>query len=293
MNMVLQKISGPVCCVLLIAIAFVEPVICAEFSTIDQIRTLPPERMGKPIIGFGVLTVLPDRTGNIYMLLERKDLLGLERRVGPTIGVFLDGEFTESSLNHCLGEYVLVFGTLMRWPVGEIPAIGDIQSFATADDKALSCVDPPRLQPSLHTFSSFVPPRSPPSFAKEFVGDAATDCGVVLRGKTTTPTDDCVRDSIHGDQPFFAWYYRSGMDSAVANGVARRSDGGVHLLTYDSDSSGGSNAGASFRSSPCNGLSIAAETSSITCTFVQGKKSVTVDLFEYLHAIQWRRFPAT
>ncbi len=84
-------------------------------------------------------------------------------------------------------------------------------------------------------------------------GGGAVDCGHVAVGAPTTATDQCIADQTARGGPFFARYDLQGIDSRVSVGVVRDPGGRSALMLWDSDPSGGGNAGARITETFCGG----------------------------------------
>src|SRR5690349_14582449 len=63
----------------------------------------------------------------------------------------------------------------------------------------------------------------------------AVDCGRVRVGGSRTSVDSCVIANLRALRPFYAVYQRPGLDSDLAQGVARSRSGVVNLYFYDGD----------------------------------------------------------
>jgi hypothetical protein len=79
--------------------------------------------------------------------------------------------------------------------------------------------------------------------ARELAPEGAVDCGRVSLGGDRTATDECVLKNFQEGKPFHGRYERQGIDSHVALGVVRSSDGRVIFLHYDGDPGGGGGDG--------------------------------------------------
>jgi hypothetical protein len=82
-------------------------------------------------------------------------------------------------------------------------------------------------------------------------GPGAVDCGRVANGASSTVTDQCIADRTAQGVAFFARYDAQGIDSQVAFGVISDGQGHASVLLWDSDSSGGSGAGAQIGETLC------------------------------------------
>jgi hypothetical protein len=106
-------------------------------------------------------------------------------------------------------------------------------------------------------------------------GNGATNCGHVARGADSSSVDSCVIAAFERGAPFFASYERQGEDSRVGFGVASDAQRTVTFLSWDSDPSGGSNAGAVVSGELCVGPSVDSSASSNPMTFPLTCRSTT------------------
>ncbi len=74
-------------------------------------------------------------------------------------------------------------------------------------------------------------------------GAQAVDCGHVQLNANATAVNACVQRSFDDGKPFYAIYERMGLDSHVASGISRSTDGTVTILSYDGDPGGGGGDG--------------------------------------------------
>jgi hypothetical protein len=88
---------------------------------------------------------------------------------------------------------------------------------------------------------------------RQRAGAGAVNCGQVAVGGSTTATDQCIADQTARGGTFHAHYDVQGIDSRVALGAFRDAAGHASVLLWDSDPSGGGNAGARIIESVCGG----------------------------------------
>jgi hypothetical protein len=88
---------------------------------------------------------------------------------------------------------------------------------------------------------------------RQRAGAGAVSCGRVPVGGPTDETDRCIADQTASGQAFYARYDMRGIDSLVALGALRDAAGRVSVLQWDSDPSGGGNAGARIIEIVCGG----------------------------------------
>jgi hypothetical protein len=97
---------------------------------------------------------------------------------------------------------------------------------------------------------------------RERAGAGATNCGHVALGADPSPVDACVVMAFSTGRAFHAQYDLQGQDSKVIRGVAGNSQGEVTFLLWDSDPSGGSDAGAVVSADSCVGPTVDVPSSS-------------------------------
>jgi hypothetical protein len=105
--------------------------------------------------------------------------------------------------------------------------------------------------------------------AAALAGDGATDCGEVLLGSSANAAHACTVSAFNAHGAFFALFQEQGIDSRVELAVV--SDGTTTWnLLWDSDPSGGSNAGAVISKMECRspvvGPDDAAGTDTVQCS---------------------------
>ena len=88
---------------------------------------------------------------------------------------------------------------------------------------------------------------------RQRAGAGAVSCGRVAVGAPTADTDRCIADQTAAGHAFYAHYDVQGIDSRVALGALRDGDGRSSVLQWDSDPSGGGNAGARIFETVCDG----------------------------------------
>jgi hypothetical protein len=82
-------------------------------------------------------------------------------------------------------------------------------------------------------------------------GAAAFNCGDYEIGGDRSAVDQCVVERFGHLEPFYATYQWQGIDSIIRTGVAFNSQIELHIVSFDSDPSGGSHVGAAISSMLC------------------------------------------
>lgn len=91
------------------------------------------------------------------------------------------------------------------------------------------------------------------AFLRQRAGAGAVSCGRVAVGAPTAAADQCIAEQIAAGHAFYARYDVQGIDSRVALGALRDDAGRSAVLQWDSDPSGGGNAGARILETVCDG----------------------------------------
>jgi hypothetical protein len=91
------------------------------------------------------------------------------------------------------------------------------------------------------------------AFLRQRAGAGAVSCGRVAVGASTAAADQCIADQTAASHAFYARYDVQGIDSRVALGAVRDAAGRSAVLQWDSDPSGGGNAGARILEMVCDG----------------------------------------
>jgi hypothetical protein len=91
------------------------------------------------------------------------------------------------------------------------------------------------------------------AWLRQRAGAGAVSCGRVAVGASTAQADRCISDQTAAGHAFYARYDVQGIDSRVALGALRDAAGRASVLQWDSDPSGGGNAGARIIETLCSG----------------------------------------
>jgi hypothetical protein len=91
------------------------------------------------------------------------------------------------------------------------------------------------------------------AWLRQRAGAGAVSCGRVAVGASTADVDRCIADQTSAGHAFYARYDVQGIDSRVALGALRDAAGRASVLQWDSDPSGGGNAGARIIEAVCSG----------------------------------------
>ena len=88
---------------------------------------------------------------------------------------------------------------------------------------------------------------------RQRAGAGAVSCGRVAVGAASVETDRCIAEQTASGRAFYARYDVQGIDPQGALGALRDAAGRASVLQWDSDPSGGGNAGARIIEIMCSG----------------------------------------
>ena len=95
-------------------------------------------------------------------------------------------------------------------------------------------------------------------------GSSPRECGLfqlrkAFEGATRNELEAavrCARQAVRDGQPFWTANQRQGIDSWVAHGLLRTSDGALHFFVYDSAPCGGPNCRGELSLEPCREVAV-------------------------------------
>ena len=101
------------------------------------------------------------------------------------------------------------------------------------------------------------------------VGEQATNCGKVDIGDSPFIVNTCVSDSFIINTPFYAVYFKQGIDSSVASALTMNVNGVVEYWSYDSDITGGSGGESRVTTTVCENPSVAFDLNDINVSVIE------------------------